>query len=120
MAKKAEIVLFGENIRLSAVKVMAGNEFAVTVEQGDDCCTITRITAQDGVKRAQCPLALADVLRTMAKLGAGYPEAIDLLRKLDDRQALNCPIAANTLPAQVKLEDLADQNRGTPKSKASE
>jgi hypothetical protein len=111
MAKKAEIVLFGENIQLTPVKVMAGNEFAVTVEQGDDCCTISRITVQNGVKRAQCTLALDDVLRTMAKLGAGYPEAVDLLRKLDDRQALNCPVAANTLPAQVTLEELAEQNR---------
>ncbi len=90
---------------------MAGNEFAVTVEQGDDCCTISRITSQGDVKRAQCTLALDDVLRTMAKLGAGYPEAVDLLRKLDDRQALNCPVAANTLPAQVTLEELAEQNR---------
>ena len=86
-----------------------------TVEQGDDCCTISRITAQDGVKRTQCTRALDDVLRTMTKLGAGYPEAVDLLRKLDDRQALNCPGAANPLTAQVTLEELAEQNRTATK-----
>ena len=45
-----------------------------------------------------------NVIRAMAELGAGYPEVVDLLRKLDDRQALDCPVSANTLPALVSLE----------------
>ena len=44
-------------------------------------------------------------------MGGGYPEAVDLLRKLDDRQALNCPIAANALPTVISVEDLADAGR---------
>jgi hypothetical protein len=110
LGKKAEIVLFGEDIQISAVKVLAGSEFAVSVEPSDDRCTVSRITTQ-GVARKQCTLRLDDVLRTMADLGAGYPEAVDLLRKLDDRQALNCPIAANALPTLISVEDLADAGR---------
>jgi len=111
LGKKAEIVLFGEDIQVSAVKVLAGSEFAVTVEPGDDRCTVARITSQGGVTRNQCTLRLADVLRTMADLGAGYPEVVDLLRKLDDRQAINCPILANTLPSMMSVEELADGGR---------
>jgi hypothetical protein len=111
LGKKAEIVLFGEGIELAPVKVLAGSEFAVTVEPGDDRCTVGRITSQGAVTHKQCSLRLRDVLRTMAELGAGYPEAIDLLRKLDDRQAINCPIAANTLPTPVSVEELADGGR---------
>jgi hypothetical protein len=63
------------------------------------------------VARKQCTLRLEDVLRVMADLGAGYPEAVDLLRKLDDRQALNCAVAANVLPPTFSVEDLADAGR---------
>lgn len=111
LGKKAELVLFGEDIRLAPVKLLVGPEFAVTVEQGDDRCTIARITAQGGVTHKFSSLRLDDVLRTMAEMGGGYPEAVDLLRKLDDRQALNCPIAAKALPSVVSVEDLADAGR---------
>ena len=43
----------------------------------------------------------------MAEMGGGYPEAVDLLRKLDDRQALNCPVAAMALPTVVSVEELS-------------
>ncbi len=111
LGKKAEVVLFGEDIRLSPVKVLAGPEFAVSVEQGDDRCTLARITAQGGVSHKFSSLRLDDVLRTMAEMGGGYPEAVDLLRKLDDRQALNCPVAAMALPTVVSVEELADAGR---------
>ncbi len=111
LGKKAEIVLFGEDIHLSPVKVLAGNEYVISVAQGDDRCTITRITAQGGGGCEQSSLRLQDVLRTMAKMGAGYPESVDLIRKLDDREALNCAVAENTLPALVSVEDLADRGR---------
>ena len=111
LGKKAEIVLFGEGIQLSPLKVLAGSEFTVAIEEGDDRCTVSRITNRGGLTRKQCSLRLEDVLRTMAELGAGYPEAVDLLRKLDDRQAINCPIAANTLPTLISVEELADGGR---------
>jgi len=111
LGKKAEIVLFGDDIQLGAVKLLAGSDFAVSVEQGDDRCTVSRISTQGGVTRKQTTLLLADVLRTLAELGGGYPEAVDLLRKLDDRQALNCPVVANALPALISVEDLADAGR---------
>jgi hypothetical protein len=111
LGKKAEIVLFGENIQLAPVRLLAGSEFVVSMEHGDDRCTITRITSQNGYTYKQSTPRLEDVLRTMASMGAGYPEAVDLLRKLDDRQAINCPVAANTLPVLLSVEELADGGR---------
>ncbi|HWY85216.1 MAG TPA: flagellar basal body P-ring protein FlgI [Gemmataceae bacterium] len=111
LGKKAEVVLFGEGIQLAPLKVLAGSEFTVAIEEGDDRCTVSRITNHGGLTQKQCSLRLEDVLRTMAELGAGYPEAVDLLRKLDDRQAVNCPIAANTLPTLISVEELADGGR---------
>jgi hypothetical protein len=110
LGKKAEIVLFGEEIQVAPIRLLAGSEFTVVIDNGDDRCTISRITTQGSVSK-QCTRRLDDVLRAMAALGAGYPEAVDLLRQLDDRQALNCPVAANALPTQVSVEDLADSGR---------
>lgn len=127
LGKKAEIVLFGEDIQVGAVKVLAGSEFAVSVEQGDDRCTVSRITNQGAITRKQCTLRLDAVIRVMAELGAGYPEVVDLLRKLDDRQALNCSVATNTLPTMISVEDLADAGRdrsflkeGAPRGRPTE
>jgi hypothetical protein len=111
LGKKAEIVLFGDNIQLAPVRVLAGSEFVVSMERGDDRCTVTRITSQNGSTYKQCTPRLEDVLRTMVNMGAGYPEAVDLLRKLDDRQAINCPVAANSLPVLLSVEELADGGR---------
>lgn len=112
MGKRAEIVLFGDNIQIvPPVKVLVGPEFTITAEPGDDRCTVSRFTNQGGVARKQCAPRLEDVLRTMAELGAGYPEAVDLLRKLDDRRAVNCPVVCNVLPAQVSVEELAERAR---------
>jgi hypothetical protein len=91
--------------------VLAGSEYAVTVNQGDDRCSVSRITAQGGKTYRQCALRLAEVIRAMADLGAGYPEVVDLLRKLDDRQALNCPVVANKLPTLMSVEELAEASR---------
>jgi hypothetical protein len=111
LGKKAEIVLFGEDIRLAPVSLLAGSEFIVAIEKGDDRCTVSRIATQEPVRRKQCSPRLDDVLRAVAELGGGYAEAVDLLRKLDDRQAINCPIAANALPPLVSVEELADGGR---------
>ncbi len=111
LGKKAEIVLFGEDIRIAPVSVLVGSEFVVTVNQGDDRCTVRRITTQSSGSYKQCSLQLGDVIRSMADLGAGYPEVVDLLRKLDDRQVLNCPVTANKLPTLVSIEELADSSR---------
>ena len=53
LGKKAEIVLFGDDIRIAPVKLLAGPEFAVSVEQGDDRCTIARITARGRESQVQ-------------------------------------------------------------------
>lgn len=109
--KRAEVVLFGEDIRLVApIKILVGPDFTVTADSGDDRCTISRITGE-GVQRKQCTLRLDEVLRTIAMLGGQYPEIVDLLRKLDERRGLNCPIVVNRLPTAVSIEALVDEGR---------
>ena len=110
--KRAEIVLYGTDIHLlTPTRLLVGQDYTVTTEPGDDRCTVNRITAQTGQQRKQCSLQLADLLLTLAELGASYPDVVDLLRKLEERQALSCPVRVNTLPADAKLEDLVEAGR---------
>ncbi|MFO0964592.1 MAG: flagellar basal body P-ring protein FlgI [Gemmataceae bacterium] len=109
---RSEVALFGAPVRVQApLRLSAGSDFIVSVENGDELCTISRISARTGVRREQCSLALEDVLRTMVTLGAGYPEVVDLLRKLDARGGLPCPVAINVLPEPVPLDRLISEGR---------
>jgi hypothetical protein len=99
--------------------LLIGGDITVTADRGDERspgnphgrCTISRTIASDtSVDRLQCSLRLDDVLHTLAELGAGYPEAIELLRQADQRKCLSCPICL-TLPDADSVETLAERGR---------
>lgn len=115
LTKRAEIVLFGNDLRVVApVRVRAGTDFIFTADAGDDRCFLSRINAQHGEQRVACSMRLDDVLRKLVDLGGTYPEAVDLLRKLDDQQGLNCPVAILTPPQATPLEALLAEGRSGP------
>jgi hypothetical protein len=116
--KRAEIVLYGDNIALvPPTKLLVGQDFTVAAMPGQDRCMVSRISVQTGEQQKQCSLRLDEVLRSLAELGGGYADAIDLLRRLEERQGLSCPITVCTLPPDVRLEDLyaASHQQGTSK-----
>ncbi|MBX9681779.1 MAG: flagellar basal body P-ring protein FlgI [Gemmataceae bacterium] len=113
LGKKAEVILFGTDHRLKLpVKIAAGagSEFIVTSDLGDDRVTISRITV-DGQARKQCSMGLEDVLRTMANMGARYPDIVDFLRNLDEQHCLNCQVKLAVAPSTPSVETLADGGR---------
>lgn len=111
--QRPEIVLFGSKVRLAPpVKVLAGPEFTVTAEAGDERCTISRFLKQGTVARRQCGLQLDEVLRTLVELGGQYPDAIDLLNKVNERRCLTCPVRnCSVLPQEVPVTTLAESVR---------
>ncbi len=71
---RAEIVLFGDGIGLTApIRTLAGQEFALTYEAGSDKCVVSRIAAQVGRRQMLCPPTLEDIIRTMAELAPSIP-----------------------------------------------
>jgi hypothetical protein len=121
IARRAEIVLFGSDIALSGeVRVKAGEEFVITAAAGDSRCYVTRISAQHGEQRKACSVRLDDVLRTMVDMGGQYAEAVDLLRKLDDQQGLNCSVRLLSPPQALPLEELVADARGAMKTTGGE
>jgi hypothetical protein len=120
---RAELVFFGEGISLcSQVRTLAGpsQEFALTFEAGSDKCVVSRISAQVGKRQTLCPPTLEDIVRAMAGLGADYADVVDLMRKLDERQCLNCAVRLNTPMPEVTPQMLVDAQRdGTVLREAS-
>jgi hypothetical protein len=111
-SKRAEIVLFGEDACLAPPFAILAGEFTVTASKDDDCCTVCRISARHGRQRRQCPLKLENVLRTLAELGAVYPDVVDVLRRVDHLQCLSCKVAVDALPQDTTVYELAKAGAG--------
>ena len=112
LAKRAEIVLFGSDIRMvTPVRLRAGPEFTVTAEKFDDRCTVSRISAKVGNRQCPCSLQVGDVLRAMAEMGADYPDIVEFLRKADERHCLSCPLHIDAVPESISVDELEKGGR---------
>jgi hypothetical protein len=105
--RRAEIVLFGEEPTLKPPFSFLAGEFAVTATPDDENCTVSRFPHSGGVQRKQCSLKLDDLLRTMAAMGAMYPEAIELLQQAHRCDCLSCRVRSDALPQAISVFELA-------------
>jgi hypothetical protein len=114
---RSEVVLFGEAPKLlPPFSLTAGPNMTVTARAGDPVATVSRFSPKSGEPtHVQCPLAVADVLRTMAELGGTYTDAAELLDKAHDRKALSCRLAKDALPQAVPIKKLAEAARQDPR-----
>jgi flagellar basal body P-ring protein FlgI len=105
--RRAEVVLFGTEQVLRPPFSFEAGEFVVRATEDDqDRCTVSRVPLRGAPSRKQCALAVADVLRTMADMGAMYPEAVALLQQAHACRCLNCRVRCDALPQAVSPEDL--------------
>ncbi|HZT83124.1 MAG TPA: hypothetical protein VFA26_23045, partial [Gemmataceae bacterium] len=104
-------VLFGEDAWLKPPFSLSAGEFTVTAGRDDPQCTVCRFSPQHGVLRKQCPARLEDVLRTLADEGAGYPEAVEVLRQVRREECLTCRVEADALPQALSVQALAQAAR---------
>jgi flagellar basal body P-ring protein FlgI len=109
---RAEIVLFGEDVRIVPPFSILAGEYVVAAGKDDDKCTVTRISYRHGTSKRQCTLKLEEVLRTLADVGATYPDVVDVLRKAEHCQCLSCKTEVDALPQAVEVTDLARAGAG--------
>ncbi len=110
--RRAEIVFFGQGPSIvPPAKILAGPEFTITADAGTDRCVVSRYLPSGKIYRHPCALHLEDVIRTMADMGAQYPDVVDLLRKAEDRKCLNCTVTVDALPPASSIADLARSGR---------
>jgi hypothetical protein len=100
-------VLFGESPRLQPPFSFLAGEFAVTASEDDKVrCTVSRFPLGGAPARKQCSLDVEAVLRTMADLGASYPEVIALLQQAHSTGSVSCRIRCDALPQAVSVWEL--------------
>lgn len=105
--KRAEIVLFGQEPRMKPPFSILSNEFTLTAGQDDTRCNISRIPLRGGkTTRKSCGLGVEEVVRTLAEMGAMYPDVTEALRQADQTQALSCRVRNDALPQAVSVYDL--------------
>src|SRR5439155_10824561 len=95
-----------------------GSEFTVQVPPAGDEATVTRIVRVRGdleEKKLSCKATdLTAVLATVGKLGGGYAEAVELIRRADRAQVLTAPVLVDAIPAELNIRQLAQFARRDP------
>jgi Flagellar P-ring protein len=119
-SRRPEVILFGEEPRLVPPFSLLAHEFTLTAGEDDTKCTISRIALKHGRSRHQCPLKLEDVLRTMAAMGATYPDVVELLGQMDKCRTLTCRLAVDALPQATSVYDLAKSGHDLDSGKGDE
>ena len=87
-----------------------GSEFAVSMSATEPEAKVSRVVRVKGeaeVKELRCKPELGDVLVTLAKLGGGHGEAVELLVRADRAQVLSAALAAGALPREMTVQQLA-------------
>jgi hypothetical protein len=112
-ARRAEIVIFGQDPVLLPPFSLSAGEWIVTATNDDDRCTVSRVPQSGGeTERRQCPLKLTALLRTLAELGAQYPEVIALLKEANSFERLTSRVRLDALPQATSVMDLAQVGKG--------
>jgi hypothetical protein len=111
--KRAEIVLFGEEAFFRGPFAFLAGEFTVTTTEKDPSCTVSRIPLRGAPVRRQCSLSVEEVLRTMADLGAGYPEVVNLLQQADKCECVTCRVRFDAVPQAASIYELVKAGRAT-------
>jgi hypothetical protein len=105
-SQRAEIVLFGEAPTLKAPFSFLAGEFAVTATEDSMTAAVSRVPLHGRPARKTCSLELEDVIRTMAELGAGYPELVTLIQQASTCDSLSCRVRVDALPRAPSAEEL--------------
>jgi flagellar basal body P-ring protein FlgI len=107
---RAEVVVFGPSPELlPPFSLQAGPDFLLTANEDDPSrqCFIARISARTGVQRAACSTRLVDVIQQLGKLGATYPDVVELLQQASRGKNLSAPLAIDALPQAPSVFSLA-------------
>jgi hypothetical protein len=108
--RRCEIVLFGDGIKFRPFTLPVGSEYSVHVPSGGGDATVTRIVKVKGdleEKKLTCPPDVAAVLAAIGKLGGGYGEAVELIRRADRAQVLSAALIIDAIPSELNIRQLA-------------
>ncbi len=111
-SRRCEIALFGDSIKLRGPFTLPiGSDYTIAVNANGDEATITRIRLEKNepvTDEKKCPTDLYAALLTLGKLGGGYTEAVELIRRADRAQVLSTPVVVDVLVPELNIRTLAE------------
>ena len=117
--RRCEVVIFGDNVKLRGPFTLpVGSDFSIHIPAGGAAATVTRVVKTRGgdldEKKLSCPTDLAAVSAAMGKLGGGYNEAIELIRRADLAKVLSVAVIVDAIPSELSIRQLAHFARRDP------
>ena len=109
--RRSEVVIFGDGVKFTGPFTLpVGTDFTVSMSATEPEVKVTKIVSVNGgsdVKETKCSPDVAVVLATIAKLGGGYSESVELLKRADAAQRLTSILAVDAIPRQMSVQQLA-------------
>ncbi|WZP00594.1 flagellar basal body P-ring protein FlgI [Isosphaeraceae bacterium EP7] len=101
--KHAEIVIFGQGQKmLTPIVLGGGGAILLNAADGDTSVQISRIVpSRAGAPdvKMNCSLAIGEIIRETANLGATYPELVEILQSASRQKNLSGPLIVDAAPA---------------------
>jgi len=121
--RRPEVVIFGTEVRLKTpLVVFAGKRVGrqlIVKGIGRERIRISRIDSSGKDRHEECSTDLADVIRTMTKLGAGYSQIVHMLQQAKRQQVLDARVVVDALPQPgrtYKRPGVPEELKGEDKS----
>jgi len=97
-SRRPEIVVFGHDLRLQPPSFLFAGKEIMIQQDGADTVRMTRYApGKDDVEEV-CSTRIAEVVRTIVKLGGGYSEVFEALEEARDRNYLAGRLEVDALP----------------------
>ena len=94
-----EVVVFGTEQELAIPATLnCGHHLRVMGKAGESNLTVTRYVKNSDPIRQQCSPRLVDVLKTVAAMGASYPDVVQLLLEAENQHNLAGELGVDRLP----------------------
>jgi len=108
---RPEIVLFGKNQKLAAPVLLRVADHLIVQHEGDgEKIIVTSIRPGKQPVREEATPDVADVVRKAAKVGAKYPDLVEMLRQAAATGCLQSRFEINALPKAASIAELAMGN----------
>ena len=102
--RKAEVVLFGSDLRFRAPLLLkAGNHIMVTARDGSDEVIVSRYEVGENDKRKHVSLDVAEVIRAVVEIGGNYPDVAQMLVQADLSNSIEGQIEVDALPQSGRV-----------------
>ena len=96
-SRKAEVAIFGDNIRLAPVVLATSNH--VTVKYvGKGQFRVSRFAPGEEDQQILCSDQLADITRQIIAVGGTYPDVAHVIRAAKEKNALSARVEVDALP----------------------